>query len=97
MAAKKKNAVENASQKTTAKFADLPKEVQQRVAKTIIGSMRRVGYFGRGGYKSVHGPDQLNRRWTSAETDGEVASLPAEERNRLIALARNAARNSEHL
>lgn len=97
MAAKKKIAAKNASPKTTAKFADLPKEIQQRVAKTIIGSMRRVGYFGRGGYKSVHGPDQLNRRWTSAETDGEVASLPAEERNRLIALARNAARNSEHL
>lgn len=83
--------------KTTAKFSDLPKEVQQRIAKTIIGSMRRVGYFGRGGYKTVWGPDQLNRRWTTAETKGEDFQLPAPERNRLIALARNAARNSEHL
>lgn len=78
-------------------FADLPKTEQQRISKIIIGSMRRVGFFARGGYKSVHGPDQLNRRWTSAETGGEEFQLPAAERNRLIALARNAARNSEHL
>lgn len=83
--------------KSNAKLADLPKEIQQRVAKTIIGSMRRLGYFARGGYKSVSGPDQGNRRWTSAESGGEEIQLPANERNRLIALSRNAARNSEHL
>jgi capsid protein len=87
----------NPSSRRSARFADLPAGDQQRIAKTIIGSLRRVGYFARGGYKSVHGPDQLNRRWTSAENGGEETQLPAAERNRLIALARNAARNSEHL
>lgn len=72
------------------KFADLPKSDQKRISRKI------VRYFARGGYKTVHGPDQANRRWTSAEQGGEVAQLPATERNRLIALARNAARNSEH-
>lgn len=85
------------ARKAPPKFADLPKEQQQRIAKTIIGSLHRVGFYGRGGYKTVWGPDQLNRRWTMAETGGEDQQLPASERNRLIALARNAARNSEHL
>lgn len=80
-----------------AKFADLPRDVQKRVAATIIGGMRKMGYFGRGGYRTVHGPDQMNRPRISAETEGEVGQLTISERNRLVALARNAARNSDRL
>ena len=80
-----------------AKFADLPKADQKRIAATIIGGMRKMGYFGRGGYRTVHGPDQLNRPRISAETTGEVGQLTISERNRLVALARNAARNSDRL
>ena len=80
-----------------AKFADLPKADQKRIAATIIGGMRKMGYFGRGGYRTVHGPDQLNRPRISSETTGEVGQLTISERNRLVALARNAARNSDRL
>lgn len=78
------------SKSINTKFAELPKRDQKRISRQI------VRYFGRGGYKTVHGPDQLNRRWTSAEQGGETSQLTASERNRIIALARNAARNSEH-
>ena len=54
-------------------------------------------YKGRGFYKTVYGPDVVNRPWAVAETEGELQSLPASERNRLISLARNTSRNSEHL
>ena len=80
-----------------AKFADLPRDTQKRIAATIIGGMRKMGYLARGGYRTVHGPDQLNRPRISAETDGEVGQLTIYERNRLVALARNAARNSDRL
>lgn len=80
-----------------AKFADLPRDVQKRVAATIIGGLRKMGYFGRGGYRTVRGPDQMNRPRISAETEGEVGQLTISERNRLVALARNAARNSDRL
>ena len=80
-----------------AKFADLPAAVRKRVAATLIGGMRKMGYFGRGGYRTVHGPDQLNRPRITAETTGEVGQLTISERNRLVALARNAARNSDKL
>lgn len=80
-----------------AKFADLPRDEQRRIAATIIGGMRKMGYFGRGGYRTVHGPDQMNRPRISAETEGEVGQLTITERNRLVALARNAARNSDRL
>lgn len=80
-----------------AKFADLPFAVQKRVAATIIGGMRKMGYFARGGYRTVHGPDQFNRPRISPETTGEVGQLTIWERNKLVALARNAARNSERL
>ena len=80
-----------------AKFANLPASEQKRIAATIIGGMRKLGYFGRGGYRVVHGPDQFNRPRISAETTGEVGQLTIWERNKLIALARNAARNSERL
>lgn len=78
-------------------FRDLPAAQQRAVASRIISQFRKVGYFGRGGYKTVWGPDQVNRRWTSAETGDELDQLTASERNRLIALARNTARNSEHM
>lgn len=80
-----------------AKFADLPAPYRRRIAATIIGGLRKMGYFGRGGYRTVHGPDQYNRPRISAETTGEVGQLTISERNRLVALARNAARNSERL
>lgn len=83
--------------KRAAKFADLAKSEQRRVARVIVGTMRRHGFFARGGYKVVHGPDQANREWTSAETGPETMQLTADERNRLIALARNAERNSDKL
>ena len=80
-----------------AHFAQLPPAEQKRVASRLVSQLRKVGYFGRGGYKTVWGPDQVNRRWTSAETGDELKQLTASERNRLIALARNTARNSEHM
>ena len=79
---------------TLTRFADLPKADQRRIDSMISRAVTRA--YGRGFYKTVHGPDQLNRRWTTAEKGGETAQLPARERNRLIALARNAARNSEN-
>lgn len=80
-----------------ARFDALPPELQRRIAARIIGGLRRRGALGRGGYRTVHGPDQLNRPRISAETSGEVGQLTITERNRLVALARNAARNSERL
>lgn len=79
------------------RFRDLSQADRRRVAAVIAGAMKRLGVFGRGGYKVVHGPDQLNREWTTAEHEGETGQLTADERNRLIAFARNAARNSHHL
>lgn len=80
-----------------ARFADLPRSEQKRIAATIVGGMRKMGFFGRGGYRTVHGPDQFNRPRVSAETTGEYGQLTISERNRLVALARNAARNSDRL
>ena len=82
---------------TLTKFNRLPKKEQRRIAGVIVGGMRKMGYFGRGGYKTVTGPDQANRSWTSAEHGPETSQLTASERNRLIALARNAERNSDKL
>lgn len=61
-----------------------------------VSRQKRI-YKGRGFYKTVYGPDIVNRPWATAETEGELQALPASERNRLISLARNTARNSEHL
>lgn len=77
-------------------FSALSPDMQRRVANRLIGAFKR-SYQGRGGYKTVWGPDQLNRRWTMAETGDELQQLTASERNRLIALARNTARNSDHM
>lgn len=54
-------------------------------------------YNGRGFYKTVWGPDIVNRPFATAETGDELQALPASERNRLISLARNTARNSERM
>lgn len=80
-----------------APFKTLPKAVQRQAANSVARSLKIKGYFARGFYKTVFGPDQLNRRWTMAETGDALQSLTANERNRLIALARNTERNSEHL
>ena len=80
-----------------AKFAALPLADKIKVARAVNGGLRRAGFFGRGGYRTVHGPDQMNRPRISAETEGEIGQLTISERNRLIALARNAARNSDRL
>jgi capsid protein len=86
-----------ASQTIVPRFADLTPDQRRAVASRLVSRLRSGGFFGRGGYKTVWGPDQVNRRWTSAETEDELHQLTASERNRLIALARNTARNSEHL
>ncbi len=78
-------------------FKALPPAVQRQAALRILRGLRAGHFFGRGGYKTVWGPDQVNRRWTTAETGDELQQLTASERNRLIALARNTARNSEHM
>jgi capsid protein len=79
------------------KFKDLAENDRKRIAAIIAGTVKRIGAFARGGYKTVSGPDQKNRKWSHAETVDETGILPINERNRLIALARNAARNSERL
>ena len=86
--------------KSTPKAAKVSKPLPAAVAVQMI-RRAKLGRFvkapeilNRGGYNPVWGPDQLNRRWTSAETGNALSSLPASERNRLIALARNVARNS---
>lgn len=83
--------------RTAPKFRDIPAADRRRIAAVIAGSMKRLGFFGRGGYRVVHGSDQLNREWAGAEKGGETDQLTASERNRLISFARNAARNSHHL
>lgn len=60
-------------------------------------SRRLVKVVDRGFYKTVYGPDIVNRPWATAETGNELQSLPASERNRLISQTRNTARNSERL
>ena len=79
------------------RFASLSPDEKKLVASRIVSGLRRGGFFARGGYKTVHGPDQLNRPRITAETQGEVGQLTISERNRLVALARNSARNSERL
>ena len=92
---------------TATPFAQLPKTTQKRVAARMIIELRRSGFFrgtnsgfdaqARGGYSAVWGNTQLNRKWITAETTGETGQLTASERNRLIAFARNTARNSDKL
>lgn len=76
------------------RFAELTREEKRRVGSLIS---RRLGAQARGGYRVVFGPDQLNRKWISPETQGELAQVPIAERNRLVAAARQACRENEHL
>lgn len=92
---------------TATPFKSLPVKMQQRVASRMIIELRRGGFFkggnsgldakARGGYSAVWGNTQLNRKWVTAETTGELGQLTADERNQLIAFARNTARNSDRL
>lgn len=92
---------------TSTPFRALPSATQRRVAARMITQLRRGGFFkggnigfdaqARGGYAAVWGNTQLNRKWTTAETEGETGQLTASERNRLISFARNTARNSERM
>ncbi|MBR0196907.1 MAG: phage portal protein [Kiritimatiellae bacterium] len=95
--AKKKPGRRGQSVNVHTPFTALPAHVKRRVATRLVGGLRSSGFFNRGGYRTVWGEDQINRRWTSAETGDELQQLTASERNRLIALARNTARNSEHM
>ena len=63
--------------------------------KRLVSALRTAGFFGRGGYNVVYGPDQANRKFVAAETGPESDQLTQSERNRLIAFARQLARNSE--
>lgn len=78
-------------------FNQLPRAYRRMAVNRLVGALRKGGFFSRGGYKTVWGPDQVNRRWTMAETGDELSALTASERNRLVSLARNTARNSEHM
>ena len=92
-----KGSAASAPARASTPFSSLPRAAQRRIARRIVGGLRSSGFFARGGYRTVWGPDQINRRWTAAETGDELQQLTASERNRLIALARNTARNSEHM
>lgn len=83
-----------ATAKTPAKVA-----IKAAPMKRVSHKFVKGDAFNRGGYKTVwvQGGDTINRRWTNAETGGELQQLPASERNRIIALARNTTRNSEHM
>ena len=80
-----------------ARYASLTGTQRVTIARALLRGLRKTGAFGRGGYKVVYGPDQRNRPRISAETGGETEQLTANERNRLISFARNAARNSDRL
>jgi len=96
----KKRAIKNtkaALPPPSAPFAALPPSMQKSVAMKIALNLKRNGFFCRGGYKTVWGPNQTNRPFATAETGNELQQLTASERNRIISLARNVARNSEHM
>lgn len=104
--AKTKRATRTPAPTASTPFKALPAKIQRRVAARMILEMRRKGFFtgasvmaayGRGGYSAVWGNTQLNRKFITAETKGETGQLTASERNRLIAFARNTARNSDKL
>ena len=77
------------------RFADLTDGQRRAVARNIVGALRRTGYFARAAYNPVHGPDQSLRKMLYVEHGGEEKAVTLEERNRLVALARDMARNGE--
>lgn len=76
-------------------FSALPAQTRRAVATRIVSQMRRAGFFARGKYNLVSGRDRDLRTQLAAETGGEETALTANERNRLLAFARDMARNSE--
>ena len=77
------------------RFADLTDGQRRAVTRNIVGALRRTGYLARAKYNPVAGRDQSLRAALYAERGGEDKALTADERNRLIALARDMARNGE--
>ena len=76
-------------------FTKLTKSQKRLVAKRIIGHLRTRAYYGRAKYNPVVGKDQSLRARLYAEHGGEEKAVSTDERNRLIALARDMARNGE--
>ena len=75
-------------------FQSLDGAARRRVASKVTFALRKLGFFGRAGFNSVHGEDQRYRKRPSIETGPEDEALPSNERLRIIALARDMARNS---
>ncbi len=76
-------------------FKDLTKTQKRTVVRRIVGHLRASGYFARAKYNPVAGKDQTLRARLYAEKGGEEKAVTLDERNRLIALARDMARNGE--
>lgn len=87
-------AVKSAS-RPPARFADLSPAQQRAVSIRIVSTLRRNGYLARAKYNPVSGKDQSLRAKLYAEKGGEECAVTTDERNRLIALARDMARNGE--
>lgn len=79
-----------------AKYAELSRK-EKRVVDARFRALRALGYFARGKYNPVTGADQSLRERLAAERGGEENAITIGERNRLIALARDMARNGETL
>lgn len=73
------------------------KAAKKSARKRLVKGYSPLTAKGRGFYSPVFGPDQMNRPFIVAETGNELHQVTASERNRLIALARNTARNSERM
>ncbi len=75
-------------------FAALDAASRRHIARTMLAGLRKIGYYGRGKFNSVSGEDVRLRKRLPIETGPEDEALPSSERLRLIALARDMARNS---
>ena len=77
-------------------YSMLTPSQQRTVRRNVIRTLRLGGFLGRGKYDPVTRDVPLRER-LYAEQGGEETALTANERNRLIALVRNLARNSDHM
>lgn len=93
--AKQNLAANAAARRAAPAFAELTDAQRRKVARNLVGALRRTGYLARAKYNPVAGRDQSLRAALYAERGGEDKALSADERNRLIALARDMARNGE--
>ena len=75
-------------------FAALDAASRRHIAHTMLAGLRKIGYYGRGKFNSVSGEDVRLRKRLPIETGPEDEALPSSERLRLIAMARDMARNS---